>query len=123
MRKTRQMEVILNYIENSHDHPTALQIYELCKKVLPNISLATVYRNLRKLSNMGLIKQIKMPNNVDRFDYIYDNHPHFICLRCGEVRDLDKNFDVDQIAPKNVKVTTYEINFKGICERCQRKGE
>lgn len=123
MRDTRQMNVILNYINNSHNHPTAMDIYEFCKKSIPNISLATVYRNLNKLSSLGKIKQIKMPNNIDRYDYVSDNHPHFICIKCGDIMDLNNNFDVSSLTPKNVKITTYEINFKGVCEKCQRKGE
>ncbi len=123
MRETRQMKLILNYVDNSYDHPTAMEVYEFCKKSVSNISLATVYRNLNKLSSLGLIKQIKMPNNIDRFDHVHDEHPHFICIECGEITDLDKSLDVSKIAPKNVKITTYEINFKGVCEKCQRKGE
>ena len=123
MRETRQMKLILDYVSNSHNHPTAMNVYEFCKETFPNISLATVYRNLNKLSSIGLIKQIKMPNNVDRFDYGHDTHPHFMCIHCGEIIDLDKSFDVSKIAPKNVKITACEINFKGVCEKCQRKGE
>lgn len=119
-RKTKQMNVILNCIDNNFNHPTAKDIYESCKKEIPNISLATIYRNLNKLSDMGLIKRIKMPNNIDRFDHI-DNHPHFICIKCGKIIDLDESFDVSKFAPKNVMITDYEINFKGICENCQRK--
>ena len=90
---------------------------------MPHISLATVYRNLNKLSDLGLIKRIKMPDNIDRFDRVQDNHPHFICERCGVIIDLDKKIDISRMAPKDVKITTYEINFKGICKKCQRKGE
>lgn len=120
MRETKQGKFILNLLNNSYNHPSAYDIYELCKKEFPNISLATVYRNLNKLVSINKIKRIKMPNNIDRFDKM-DTHPHFICVECGRIIDLKNNIKFDML-PDNLKIIDYEINFKGICEKCQ-KGE
>ncbi len=120
MRETKQGKFILNLLNNSYNHPTAYDIYESCKKEFSNISLATVYRNLNKLVSINKIKRIKMPNNIDRFDKM-DIHPHFICVECGKIIDLKNNIKFD-LLPDNLKIIDYEINFKGICEKCQ-KGE
>ena len=60
MRLTKQKKLILDIINNSHEHLSAESIYNECRKVLPNISLGTVYRNLNQLSDMNLIKRLKV---------------------------------------------------------------
>ena len=52
-RMTKQRKLILEVLRNTNTHPTADWIYEQVKKEIPNISLGTVYRNLRLLSEMG----------------------------------------------------------------------
>lgn len=121
MRKTRQKELIFNIVDNSYEHPTANEVYAKCKCELPEISLATVYRNLNILADSGLIKRIKMPNNIDRFDNCHSNHPHFICIKCAEVMDLQNDFSFNMDSLNNNKILDYEINVRGICEKCLKK--
>lgn len=120
MRNTKQKELVLNIINRSYTHPTAQEIYQIARGNLPNISLGTVYRNLNLLVDSNSIKRIKMPDNIDRYDHIINNHAHFLCLRCNNVIDLDKIDDkIDMI--DNNKVLDYEISFKGICYECLNK--
>ena len=51
MRMTSQREIILKELQDSHQHLTADELYERVKKIMPRISLATVYRNLETLSD------------------------------------------------------------------------
>ena len=88
MRKTKQKSLILGIINNSYTHPTASEIYLMSREVIPNISLGTVYRALNSLTENGMIKRIKMGNNIDRYDRVNDFHPHFLCLKCHKVYDL-----------------------------------
>ena len=55
---SKQREAILNELQNRCDHPTATQVYEGVKKVIPNISLGTVYRNLASLVESGEILSV-----------------------------------------------------------------
>ena len=50
MRNTLQRTAVLNDLKNRSDHPTAEMVYNNVKNEIPNISLATVYRNLRSLA-------------------------------------------------------------------------
>lgn len=118
MRETRQGKFILMLLNRSYNHLSAYDIYEMCKIEFPNISLATVYRNLNKLVSIGMVKRIKT-NNIDRFDRM-DRHPHFICVKCGRIIDLKNDFKLD--LPAGFEIIDYEINFKGVCDKCQ-KGE
>ena len=55
MRHSQQRDVILSVLRASTAHPTAEQIYEAVREVLPNVSLGTVYRNIRQLADNGEI--------------------------------------------------------------------
>ena len=121
MRNTRQKNLILEIINNSYTHPSASDVYEECKKTIPDISLGTVYRNLNLLVDLGQIKRIKMPDNIDRFDRAHDDHAHFICLHCGKIIDVKQKFLEDEIIIGENKVLDYEINFRGICKKCLKK--
>lgn len=120
MRNTKQKELILSIINHSKKHPTAFEIYQECQKKITNISLGTVYRNLNILVNEALIKRIKMPNNIDRYDKINNKHIHFICSSCNTVLDL-AYIDKEQTIVNDNKVLDYEINYKGICKKCLEK--
>ncbi len=119
MRNTRQKELILSIINNSHDHLRADNIYKKAKKTIPNISLGTVYRILNSLVESKKIKKIKL-NDGDHYDNINEKHNHFICDKCHKIIDVKNNINLICKIGKN-KVTDYEINFIGICEDCLKK--
>ena len=87
MRLTKQKQLILNIINNSHEHLSAESIYNECRKSLPNISLGTVYRNLNQLSDMNLIRRLKI-QEYDRFDSVHTRHSHFFCTKCSGIYDI-----------------------------------
>lgn len=121
MRQTRQKELILKIVNESYNHLNAYEVYEKCLLEIPNISLGTVYRNLNNLSNMSLIRRIKMPDDIDRFDK-YDFHAHFICIECKKVIDLifPNNYIKKEI--EGNLVLTSDLSFQGICKECLNKG-
>ncbi len=90
LKHSVQRDSILNFLSARHDHPTAETIYLGVRQELPNISLATVYRNLTLLDDIGLIQRIRTGNGPDRFDGHPEPHNHFICRECGKVIDLAK---------------------------------
>ena len=125
MKFSKQRELILNYILNSHEHLTADTIYADLKKDNPELSLGTVYRNLTKLTEIGAIKKVSLPNQVDKFDKNLDPHAHFICDECGSITDinipgmdefLDKVSDEDGIS-----IRKYDLTLNGICRKCKSK--
>ena len=89
-RMTKQKKLILDILSSSGCHPTAEWIYQEARKVLPDISLGTVYRNLRSLKEEGKIQELNYGKAFSRFDYNPGRHCHFICDICGQVFDCDK---------------------------------
>ncbi len=120
MRNTKQKSLILEIINNSYDHMTAEQIYKECKKILPNISLGTVYRNLNILVNNNLIIRIKMKDNIDRYDKSI-KHSHIICNNCGKIDDVFVDCFKELPEVKDYEVMNYELIFNGICKKCRKK--
>lgn len=123
LKKTRQKELILRVLKSTPSHPTAVWIYDEVRKEMPNISLATVYRNLRLLREIGEILELEFSSSPNRFDPRTDNHGHFICERCNLIRDLDEPVNkrlTGRIARKTgFKISYYTIEFRGLCRECQ----
>ena len=117
MRNTRQRNLVLEIINNSCNHLTAYQVHQDCLKIIPNISLGTVYRNLYFLVKLGKIQKLEIPNQMTRYDKAL-GHAHFICLCCGKVYDLKKiKISYDKIIDGN-KVCACKINYEGVCYDC-----
>jgi Fur family peroxide stress response transcriptional regulator len=114
-------------LQNTGRHPTAEWIYDQLKGEFPSLSMGTVYRNLSVLIEQGLIKKIDFGSTFDRFDANTGPHYHFICECCGSIIDLE--LPIDEALNEQVNRTTpftahrHRIEFFGVCDRCQRKGE
>ena len=84
----RKRDAILNCVRSTDAHPSADWVFEHVKEQVPDISLATVYRNLALFKDQGLITSLGTVKGVERFDGNTDPHVHFICTQCGAVMDL-----------------------------------
>jgi len=121
-KKTKQKEAILRAIKSTSSHPTADWIYTEVKKEIPNISLGTVYRNLKLLKERGDILELDLCGNLSRFDAYTEDHYHFRCDNCHRIFDLD--VPVDQEVNKKIeldtghKVTGHRLEFRGLCKEC-----
>lgn len=123
MNFSKQRETILNYLINSKEHPTAEKIYLDLKSTLPNLSLATVYRNCNVLVDSGQVIRLTATDKVDRFDADISDHQHFVCTSCQQVSDLYFKLSEDNIN-KNLsdgyKADSYQLYIYGICNKCKK---
>lgn len=121
MRNTLQKDAVLSAVLESCDHPDVENIYLRSKKILPSISIATVYRALSVLYDENKILKIPCPSG-DRYDKTLHPHAHFRCLNCGEVTDIHSVNVADAVkqAESERKITIQNANvlFTGICEKC-----
>lgn len=121
-RYSRQRELIYQALLNTKEHPTADMIYRALKPENPSLSLGTVYRNLNLLAAEGRI--VRIPSSVDHYDGVTSPHSHFVCTRCGCVRDLDLPYDkgLDEAAARtDCRVTGRIILFTGLCTQCAKE--
>ena len=123
LRKTKQKEAIFEVLRGTISHPTADWVYNEVRKDIPNISLGTVYRNLRMLCESGEILELDLCGTLARFDARKDNHYHFRCEECGRVSDVDMPVDeeIDRRATQNTgfRVLYHRLEFRGVCKDCQ----
>lgn len=125
LRYSRQREMICEYLMSSCEHPSAEMIFDDLREKIPNLSLGTVYRNLKLLEETGRIRKITTHQNTDRYDARSDDHAHFVCNRCGLVKDL-ATLDADaaganyQTDPAD-RVQWMNVIFGGTCAACMNQ--
>ena len=126
-RYSKKREAILDAIRSTDTHPSADWVYQTLRPVFPDLSLGTVYRNLARFKEEGLVVSVGTVNGQERFDAIVSPHTHFICQTCGAVLDLpglraEENLDLDGIARKHgVEIDHHDLIFYGRCPGCSPK--
>ena len=125
MRNTKQKVEIYNFLKSVHSHPTAETVYKQILKKIPNITLATVYRNLNQLTQTKKILRLEI-NKEYRYDADIKQHQHCVCEKCGNIEDIFLNNIQSYSNKKFQSDTQFELNnteiiFKGICNKCQKK--
>ncbi len=119
VKYSKQREAIKEKLIGRTDHPTAETLYAELKAELPNLSVATVYRNLSQLVEWGEIHRI-VAEGATRFDPNVCPHSHFFCRKCGAVLDMQGDEDILRRAQAHFggKVESCTSNFYGICPEC-----
>ena len=124
MKRSVQREAILDELRSLTCHPTAEELYQRLKLTMPNLSLATVYRNLEQFSRSGLVLKLDCGGELKRFDGNVNIHPHMRCADCGSVSDMD-NSKLSELQNKLIKMLpeldcrSLRLEFCGTCPRCQ----
>ena len=124
MKYSYQRELILNIVKNSKLHPTAYMVYNEAKKIKPDISLGTVYRNLASLKSNDIIKYIPLPNTDNRYDGNITSHSHFHCIKCNKIYDISNDSMIslfNEISSLGHELITHDLVFEGICHDCRRE--
>lgn len=95
LKATHQRIVIYNTVLKVHNHPTAEQVYELIHGENPSITLATVYKTLDTLVEVGLMTKVKSEQGNYRFDANISKHNHIYCVNTQEIIDYqDEELDI-----------------------------
>ena len=127
MNCSRQREIILDTLTRNAVHPTAERLHQIIKSEDPetNLGIATVYRNLKKLAELGIIKKIEGLEESEHFDHNTHTHYHFLCTKCNRVFDIDADIAPDVLdkveKQTGFEVSHYDIVMQGICKDCKTK--
>jgi Fe2+ or Zn2+ uptake regulation protein len=120
-RNTRQLDVVWEAVKDETSHPTADQIFEKVRAIIPNISLGTVYRNLQKLVAEEKLQVLTL-GRTQHFDPMLKRHEHLICQKCGHVYDLfaDRKEEIlpASLPHEGFTVTSHQLAFYGTCRPC-----
>lgn len=122
-RVTPQRVAVLDVLKGSHEHLCADQIYERVRVNMPSISLATVYKALNGLKEMGQVRALPISGKIKYEVEAGDNHHHMICERCKTIVDVPSGLGTGEQLPdphliQDFHVSSLEITYKGLCSQC-----
>ena len=120
----RKRDAILNCVMETSVHPSAEWVYNQVRQEIPDISLATVYRNLALFKEQGKITSVATVKGVERFDGNTEPHVHFICTGCDKVLDLPEMEIPAELAAAADRYSgghaeTCQLCFTGTCRDCK----
>lgn len=120
---TPQRLAVYEALQGTKEHPNAEMLYSILQPAYPTMSLATVYKTMDILSEIGLVQILNVGEDSYRYDANTSSHPHVCCTSCGRVDDVlevDDNAFTDMIAAKSsYKLSGRQMYFFGQCPDCQ----
>ena len=124
----RKRSAILSCLRSTTSHPSAEMVHEMLQEAHPDISLATVYRNLSLFKTQGLIQSLGMIHGIERFDGNTAPHVHFVCNCCSAIQDLHKMDAPQRLCSEAAQhiggqVDSCQLMFFGTCRDCLAKQE
>ena len=124
---TPQRLAVYEVLANTKEHPNAEMIFNSLQATYPTMSLATVYKTIDILNEIGLVQILNAGEDSFRYDADMSNHAHVRCVECGRVDDV---FDLDAAkvtreieAGTRYRLTGQQFYFYGVCPECQTKAE
>jgi Fur family transcriptional regulator, ferric uptake regulator len=120
---SQQRAVILEVVRSTMEHPTAAWVHAQARLKLPRIGLGTVYRNLERLTALGVIREIRGVPGPARFDGNTERHYHIRCLGCGRVNDLPigvtARLEQEAARATDFVILSHEVEVQGLCPSCR----
>lgn len=120
-KQFRKRNAILACLRETRCHPSAETLYQMLQKEHPDISLATVYRNLSLFKSQGTIASVATVDGIERFDGNTEPHVHFICSGCGAVLDVSQVEQPDYSGFARFlgcRIDQTQLTFTGLCRDC-----
>jgi Fur family peroxide stress response transcriptional regulator len=121
VKLTHQRLEIFRELAATEEHPDADSIFRAVQRRVPTVSVDTVYRTLWMLHDLGLVTTLG-PRAGVRFDANLEQHHHYVCVRCGLVRDFE-SADLNALrVPDAVKdlgsIADAHVEVRGVCTKC-----
>ncbi len=126
-RVTPQRRSVLAALDGEHIHLSAEQVLAAARRVVPEVSLATVYNTLNELVGMGEITEVRLADGTTRYDpKTGPDHHHLVCEGCGLIFDVEP-LGVDRLSLPlaqryGMAVESVEVVVRGRCGNCQGHG-
>lgn len=123
LKVTPQRMAILHEIHRA-GHINIEEIYENIKLLYPSMSLATIYKNLTSMQEASIVKEVKIPNQKQKYELCHQPHIHLVCEKCGKVEDLHLSYETFMhtcAQASGYKVNDASLAMLGLCPACQGK--
>lgn len=123
LKLTPQRLAVYKYLMSTDEHPSAEIIYKSLQVEYPTMSLATVYKALKTLVEVGLVQEINVGEGNFRYDARQGEHAHIQCINCSRVSDLNgisfASLNETAEESSDYKILSKRIFFYGLCKNCQ----
>lgn len=124
---TPQRRAIVDIIiRNEGNHLTTEELYDLVRKDCPEIGLATVYRTVQLLEELGVVSKLDLNDGCSRYELVHEEenhqHHHLICTNCGKLIEVEG--DLLEVLEHNIeekynfKIKNHSVKFYGLCSNC-----
>jgi Fur family peroxide stress response transcriptional regulator len=122
VKLTHQRLEIFRELAATDEHPDVDAIFRAVQQRMPTVSVDTIYRTLWMLHDLGLVTTLGPQRDGVRFDANLEQHHHYVCVRCGLVRDFE-SADLNALrVPDAVKelgsITDAHVEVRGVCAKC-----
>lgn len=118
-RSTRQRAAIQEALARLQRPLLPQELLAEAQKTVPNLSLATVYRNIKDLLSDGVVDVVCLPGETDRYEIHKHHHHHFHCSGCRQVTDIDAcPGDLAALMPPGYLLEGHELTLYGRCPNC-----
>ena len=131
-KMTPQRQIVLQiYLDHPGEHLSAEDVHDILRTEKAEIGLATVYRTLELLSDLGILQKMEFGDGCSRYevndtDPTRHHHHHLICTKCGKVEEFDEDLletlEADIERKTGFRTLDHQVKFFGICKECQEKG-
>jgi Fe2+ or Zn2+ uptake regulation protein len=127
-RLTRQRRLILDVLRESDGHLDADSVYDRAKSRISGLSLATVYRTLTLLKDLGLVEEHRLGEGHSHYEAVQEEpHYHFTCQSCGQVIEFDAplmtRIRQEVCEREEVCVVDVHLHMIGYCAQCKDQWE
>ncbi|MCX5932315.1 MAG: Fur family transcriptional regulator [Cyanobacteria bacterium] len=126
-RLTPQRQKVLSLFERIGEgsHLSAEEVHQRLLRAEERVSLATVYRSLRLLSSMELLRELELPEGGRRFELASDghrDHHHLVCVGCGRTEEFESSVVLDEgrqaAGSHGFRLIECVLNVRALCPRC-----
>jgi Fur family ferric uptake transcriptional regulator len=124
---TSQRKIVLDVVmEHDGEHLSSQEIYELVKKRCPEVGMATVYRTLPVLEELGYVYAVDLEDGCTRYELHKQGqmhrHHHLLCENCGKITEVEDDL-LDEIEDKiyakyGFTIKDHKVKFYGTCKEC-----
>jgi Fur family ferric uptake transcriptional regulator len=133
-RLTAQRRKVLDVLEDSHDHPTAEDIYIRLRSRGERVCIGTIYRTVELLEEIGLVRKINLGDR-NRYELMeshsdFGHHYHLVCEKCGKIVDISHDIlsahakSIEELVKEvgvvyGFQVSGHQFRIFGICRDCR----
>ena len=111
----------MDFSESRAERPLSPQeVASAAAKAIPDLNLATVYRNLKSMVADGRIAVVAMVGQPPRYEVAgLEHHHHFHCESCDRLYDISECGDqYSGLVPQGFEVKGHELQLSGVCSEC-----